>query len=794
MAAKPRDPFQTEFSTVEELLGNPSGGLLVNPSKAYETILAAVKADADSWIGKRGINYYYVILSGPMTGTYILGPRSKKYMGELIDTIYYENPQMLGLARLRYEAVMKRIRPLLDAILAAEKKTGHEAFWGETNLGPIKWKRAEAELNMSEEEFYDRNFALGDYSPDHEKMIMESWHRRVRAYKADPVEYEDKYLELHDILAKKNHPAFGLAETAYILSQAAGVPVEKVIADLEEQPKRYLGLERLRLPGRLTDRKKFAKAFLKRWSTQDAFNAVLSGVEGGIPHTIQYLPDPDKIRRAMSGVPSWKQTVLADVATRQRAFEGVDFAEVFAGEDPPRRRASKSAGVSKAEMTSQAIRDYVIGAVGLQTRLAQSGMTPKEFRQMLPKRGQPYLRRLADAAEGIREGMGVLVENNEGRILVRALNQKDWPAVYRGHDMAVAAAEAARQADESEAGLARAEAHKSLARQFTLPPGVRPLVTKEEYRIEGNEMRHCVFSMGYYGKMSSFEFAFQAPDGSRATLELGIDGTVRQFFGPNDSNPGPALRQMLAEFQTANSANIKAMARGEFPVKPAKENPLERADADTAAVGLFDRDSEDFQIILFDLADYAKYKKTGSENMLNRSIIGFLHIGPWRPTWKLGETFSNERPPGAMKVSSAVSVQGYGPLLYATAMKMLEKRKRNRLYPDNSLSAHAKVFWSRFPKGYMEPLDTDKFTSTFGVSPAAITRRGQSMTVDEVQTIVDAGDNLFYDIYNDMDVDTGKMRKILPRQKYLNTLAKKAAAEPMRAAANPFDHFPRRSR
>ena len=46
MAAKAYNPFQTEFATEDELLGNPYSGLKRNPSKAYETIVAAEAFDA----------------------------------------------------------------------------------------------------------------------------------------------------------------------------------------------------------------------------------------------------------------------------------------------------------------------------------------------------------------------------------------------------------------------------------------------------------------------------------------------------------------------------------------------------------------------------------------------------------------------------------------------------------------------------------------------------------------------------------------------------------------------------
>ena len=205
--------------------------------------------------------------------------------------------------------------------------------------------------------------------------------------------------------------------------------------------------------------------------------------------------------------------------------------------------------------------------------LNEIGVRDGEFRELLQKRGLHWMTHFRDALSAALQGREVLAETHEGRQLIRAVNERDWVRVHREHDRAVAARRARYEATPRKRDALSSEQFKGRARQFTLIEGVRPLTTEEEYECEGTEMRHCVYSMGYFHKKDSFEFAFAAPDGTRATLELGDNGVVRQFFGPSDSTPSKATKMMLAEFKAVNADNIAAMKKGKFPVQ---QNPLRR--------------------------------------------------------------------------------------------------------------------------------------------------------------------------------------------------------------------------
>ena len=107
----PSDPSQKSFATVEELLSNPRGRVRQNPSKAYETIVAAVKA-SDGYILQRGSGLFaYVVLSGPMTGTYMLGQKFNRYTPD------FEKGFLFRRTDLRAK-IVKVLKPLYNVIHA----------------------------------------------------------------------------------------------------------------------------------------------------------------------------------------------------------------------------------------------------------------------------------------------------------------------------------------------------------------------------------------------------------------------------------------------------------------------------------------------------------------------------------------------------------------------------------------------------------------------------------------------------------------------------------------------------
>jgi hypothetical protein len=270
-----------------------------------------------------------------------------------------------------------------------------------------------------------------------------------------------------------------------------------------------------------------------------------------------------------------------------------------------------------------------------------------------------------------------------------------------------------------------------------------------------------------------------------------VGGSMQNHRNPA---PGITMTQWYADVANEDWANWDLNRAGIMHYSPrgiptsksiVRRNPLAKADKDVAAILFEDKDApltSNLLVILFDRSDWEDYKKTADEDALDRSIIGFLEAGNKRKA-----KWNDPDQPEAAQVSGAISLPGYGPLLYATALKLYEQRKKVKLYPDRTLSAHAVRFWSRFPNGYMEPLDNSTYEKTFGVRPTSVTGYAAKLSAKEKETLSLRAADLFLDIYNDMDSDSGEMTKFLPRDE-------RNFAAPMRAGANPFNHFPRRGR
>jgi len=234
--------------------------------------------------------------------------------------------------------------------------------------------------------------------------------------------------------------------------------------------------------------------------------------------------------------------------------------------------------MSDKEKKEYAVNNWASNMIYRMKGFRREGIAPVVFReQLLRKYTWAQLTLLLDAVAGVRKGAAILARTPEGRLLVRAREERDWPRLLRGHDQAVAAA-AALEGVKTEKTLKAAAKFKQEAANLRMIPGVRPLVTKAEYKCEGDELDHCVHSMGYYLNRDGYELAFAAQDGTRATLQLGVNGSVLQFFGPKDARPSEATKNMLVAFLAANADNIELMRQGQFPPMHGTKPKQERRD------------------------------------------------------------------------------------------------------------------------------------------------------------------------------------------------------------------------
>lgn len=573
------DVYKQNFETLEELLSMPQAGVRSmpqagvrsNPSKAYERLVKAVK-DSDGWIDKGGEFYYYAVLAGPLTGTYVLGARYNEYIADFVFG-FVTNEQTVGLARFNRARIQKRLGPLLAVVQEINQRLGNplkDRVITVSSAAAIMGKTRDEETEVMQNYWgvLERSMAAG-VDPNGPGMAAWDVTAAQLAKKQKKAEKQDAFVrrtqEAEKIRQERSQGTYRAAVALYIMSQAGNTPVDRVIAALREQPKRLYSLTDVALPTRLTDRSRYGAEFLNTWSAQKALKRLFPNVEGHVPAEM-YLHGPrlSRVRTLLKGVPSWRQ-LADDAPVRDEVNLAVADGDELQPPVPVR---------SAKEQREHQVGQWLGHLVHTSDRLAAVGIKPTVFRDQIMRtytRGEWDL--LADALQAM-DGLGnQLAETVEGQQLLRARAQQDWRRIIRAHDHLTRLYQQQVTNRTKEETRAAAEAHKKKAFQLNLIPGVQPLVTKEEYDAEGDALGHCVGQMGYCWKLSTYEFSFTAPSGERATLSLDTQGRVSQFYGPGNSTPAPVLQQMLKQFLEANKDNLKAMADGKFPVK---QNPRAR--------------------------------------------------------------------------------------------------------------------------------------------------------------------------------------------------------------------------
>jgi len=532
-------PSSAEYAAFERMFENPS--------KAFYNISNEVKKQG-GWNEKTDDGTLFVILAGPYAGTYIFGRPHSIYVPEFTTRINkYGRGRPLWM--WRQEQVNARLKDLPDFIAQQLPE-----LMGDV---PEKMKVTKAELARLE------RIQSGAFNENDDPEDYMMW--------APPAVHWQKWRDLEDRLKElesgsvgvgnMDNPVNKMAQKIYLLSQVGGVDFDSVIAALKAQPKRLLTFkDYLQVPSRREERARWARALLTTYSPTEALKAWFPRVpgaqnivmRGGKKHS-------GVVRYAMADFPNWLQ-----VAEKLGREEEAEYAENY----------RVDWGSVRTPLTTTEVRELGQRLLLKYAREFQdSGVSRSAFRAAVKKYTPAQLGRIVDTfTMALRaDTREVLAETVEGRRVLQHIQDEDWREVMRDHDAVLQA--------ERTAAHRRAEAYGYMAsvdepalerfhgrgRSFILPEGVRPLTTRAEFDREGSEMGHCVAH--YFNQRRSWCFAFLAPDGSRATLELTGDGDVAQFYGPGNSGASAATRKLLSEFMQRNADNIKAMRKGAFPPK-----------------------------------------------------------------------------------------------------------------------------------------------------------------------------------------------------------------------------------
>lgn len=565
--------------------------MLDNPSKAFFTISNEVKKQG-GYDERTPDGTLFAVFRGPFTGTYVFGRPRVSYMpdfesrlsatGRGAPLVWHRKKQIAALLKdlpafIYQQSAIERHPELPAAKAVALENEEYQATAKSRIDGWLRQiEKLKRELPMIEAEAkgrrvedheeapewipandYEAEFAGGNFerrprTPARVRARIRGLELMIKDYQADPLRLADPDSSSGGLLATK----------IYILSQAGGVDFDSVIAALKEKPKRLLTFSgALPIPGRQDERARFARALMTTFSLNEALAAQYPRVESVSLIAGQYDDDPKLIRYAFANWNSWVNFAETLMDRRNLHFYAPDHLP----------KGSKEYRASVRQTGAMTI-------LADARRFKEVNVSSADFRDIIKRFDAREIALISDtlrvaARPDARE---VLAESVEGRRVIQHIADRDWREVLRDHDRVMAAQQEAWQrtppaTPADDGALVR---FHSRALKFTLIPGVRPLVQKDEFFVEGEELNHCVG--GYFFQRQSWCFGFTAPDGTRATLELALNGQVRQFYGPGNTPASPAARATLKEFLAVNAANIARMRMGQFP--PVEEVTAEVTD------------------------------------------------------------------------------------------------------------------------------------------------------------------------------------------------------------------------
>lgn len=501
-------------------------GFRTNPSKAYENIVAAVKS-SNGWINNVEDWYYYGVLRGRFTGTYRMGSQSFKYL----DLFDFGTPLSMKTAPLWRDWWNKRMLPVMGGLYHAVLNAATASFGSDT-------------VDHSRNYLADSHFLVPDHVGDQDEEYPEF----------TPKEKVKVRAEFGDIPHRKD-PIFWATSRLHIMCEVTGTDHAAVVAALRAEPRRVMSLlgfvqawgrrpsiPRIRaigeLPTHIEDRIKYSRKFLETWSEQAATKTISAGVEGGVTAHLT----PSQLREAkplVRGVGRW----ISDADTQRKE----DKFEAAKRMDAPKYR---SLVLRNIVAVYKELNSHLQELRGTRRVLVDS----KRFRDYLTRKGIDWIERVLDCTRMLVTNSEFFGESEQGRLYLQHALDVDLDRLHQDHDGIVALSREATRRKSAASDAELVKAHKEVTSQYNLIPGVRPLVTREDYEKEREEMNHCV--AGYFFNRTSAVFSITGDDGTRSTLELRPEINklfIGQSFGPRNAKPSAACSEKVSRFIGANT-------------------------------------------------------------------------------------------------------------------------------------------------------------------------------------------------------------------------------------------------
>jgi hypothetical protein len=181
---------------------------------------------------------------------------------------------------------------------------------------------------------------------------------------------------------------------------------------------------------------------------------------------------------------------------------------------------------------------------------------------------------LYDSIRMLRRFRDHMPETRNGALYLAHFLERDWPQVMRDHDGILAVTDDMRRrgirgVDPTEMSAKELKALRAKTAALSYVPGIRPLLTDDDFRAEADVLRHCI----WHHKRQPYHHAsiIHPETGERSTAQFTTRGTLIQHYGTRNARVSENQAEYLAQFLVLNFPD-KGMQRRTGP----RRNPRPR--------------------------------------------------------------------------------------------------------------------------------------------------------------------------------------------------------------------------
>lgn len=336
------------------------------------------------------------------------------------------------------------------------------------------------------------------------------------------------------------------------LSNRTGVPLTHLMATVEKDLRGFTGSP--------AERHRYAKVYVETGSADKALKAVFPNVRGKAKNI-----------RALEGA-------FGLEANLGRQIKDIfNFGPPLASVVPLEKsryglQVSRSVPLDSPFRAVRQVAYYRTSTGGRGTDMP----TATELRVLLfrKKYKARQIDQLYDSIRMLRRYRDHMPETRNGALYLAHFLERDWPQVVRDHDGIVAVVNdlnrrGIRGVDPNEMSAKELKALRAKTAALSYVPGIRPLLTDDDFRAEADVLRHCI----WHHKRQPYHHAsiIHPETGERSTAQFTTRGTLIQHYGTRNARVSENQAEYLAQFLALNFPD-KGMQRRTGP----RRNPRPR--------------------------------------------------------------------------------------------------------------------------------------------------------------------------------------------------------------------------